>query len=117
MAMGRKSYVDIDLDGIRCSKRRRAVKWHARVYVATPPWAETKEIYAIYRKARAQGQVVDHIIPLFGAYVCGLHTPDNLRIVSAELNQAKSNQWWPDMPNEPGILNLPSFHPQMELPI
>ena len=36
---------------------------------------------------------VDHIIPLNGALVSGLHVPDNLRVVHAEVNLAKGNKW------------------------
>ena len=44
-----------------------------------------------------QGEV-DHIVPINHPLVCGLHTEDNLQIVTANYNHFKSNYFWPDMP-------------------
>lgn len=66
---------------------------------ATAAWANFDEIAAIYSTARAFGPGfhVDHIVPLQGKTVCGLHCEANLRIVPASLNISKHNVRWPDM--------------------
>lgn len=67
----------------------------------TPPWADTKAIKEIYRKAavlRASGMDVhvDHRIPLQGKTVSGLHVPGNLAIISGAENLKKRNRWAED---------------------
>lgn len=68
---------------------------------ALPKWL-TKEhhtqIEAIYLQAQIWTEVtgvpyhVDHIIPLQGTHVCGLHVPWNLRVLKGEENLRKSNK-------------------------
>ena len=68
---------------------------------ATPKWltAEQKmEIRLKYRLAielsRRTGMrhAVDHIVPLQGDDVCGLHVPWNLQVITQEENLKKSNK-------------------------
>ena len=72
-----------------------------RFRLATPKWlsAEQKlEIRLKYRLAielsRRTGEryVVDHIVPLQGEEVCGLHVPWNLEVVTQTENLKKSNK-------------------------
>jgi hypothetical protein len=64
----------------------------SRVKQATPPWADLKCIEAFYR-ACPKGHHVDHIIPLNGRNVSGLHTMKNLRYLPAGENLKKSNKF------------------------
>lgn len=64
---------------------------------AMPAWADKKAIEAIYRRAvlltKSTGvpHEVDHIIPLKGRNVCGLHCEANLRVITKQENRRKSN--------------------------
>jgi 5-methylcytosine-specific restriction endonuclease McrA len=71
----------------------------ARKLKATPAWANSKKINAMYRAAHEmEGYEVDHIVPLNSPLVCGLHWEGNLQILLAPRNRVKSNRYWPDMP-------------------
>ena len=84
-----------DLYNTLTSLRRR------RFRDATPPWLSRKqklEIRQLYQIAitmsRTTGEqyVVDHIVPIQGESVCGLHVPWNLRVITQDENLIKSNK-------------------------
>ena len=64
---------------------------------ATPKWADINAMRRIYAECKRISQRtgikhhVDHIIPLHGKLVTGLHVQDNLRIVTASENHRKYN--------------------------
>lgn len=70
-----------------------------RIIVATPDSADHSEIRRIYEECvRHSSELnieleVDHTIPIFNKNVCGLHVPDNLRVVSHNLNTLKGNKF------------------------
>ncbi len=64
---------------------RRAKKLHATV-----SWSDLATISSIYNNC-PEGYVVDHIIPLQGKYICGLHVVNNLQYLTASENNKKSN--------------------------
>lgn len=64
----------------------------ARVKQATPPWADLKAIRDFYFKC-PEGRHVDHIIPIHGEIVSGLHVMGNLQYLIAEDNLRKSNKY------------------------
>ena len=58
---------------------------------ATPPWVDMVAIRSIYRE-RPIGMTVDHIVPLNGRDVCGLHVPWNLQYLTRSENCSKGNR-------------------------
>jgi 5-methylcytosine-specific restriction endonuclease McrA len=62
-----------------------------RLKDATPIWANKKEIRYFYVNCPS-GFHVDHIIPLHGKNVSGLHVLENLQYLPAEENLRKGNK-------------------------
>lgn len=67
--------------------KRRAYKLNATI-----SWANELKIKEIYKQCPI-GYQVDHIIPLQGEKVCGLHIEYNLQYLSAKDNQSKNNRF------------------------
>ena len=63
----------------------------AKKLKAIPIWANLEKIKDIYRLC-PKGYHIDHVIPLQGKNVCGLHVENNLRAIPATLNIAKGNR-------------------------
>lgn len=77
----------------RAAKRNRTPKW------LTP--TQLKAIQDIYEQAAALSKLtgcryeVDHVVPLQGKKVSGLHVPWNLQIIPVPENRRKRNRWEP----------------------
>jgi hypothetical protein len=80
--------------------RRRAAKLNAQ-----PNWLteeQKEQILSVYAHARDCELVsgykyhVDHIVPLQGKNICGLHVPWNLQVLPSDVNLSKSNKYEPD---------------------
>ena len=67
--------------------RARWIKWPQR-----PAWADRAAIREIYSFARLTGMHVDHVIPLNGAGVSGLHIASNLQLLPPAVNMSKGNR-------------------------
>lgn len=79
--------------------RSYQARYRASILKATPPWLTVEMIKQI-RKHYAEAErmtresgvehEVDHIVPLQGKIVCGLHVPWNLRVITAVENNRRS---------------------------
>lgn len=67
--------------------RTRAAKWQR-----TPKWSEKKLIIEFYKNC-PDGHHVDHIVPLRGKNVSGLHVLVNLQYLPASVNCSKGNKF------------------------
>jgi hypothetical protein len=85
------------------SARRKANK-----LLATPKWLSSNNLLAIkckysvaamLTKHSGKAYAVDHIVPLQGKTVCGLHVPWNLQVITAEENFKKGNRYKGDTVN------------------
>lgn len=74
------------------ARRATEAKKRAELKSMTPSWANIDKIKSIYSKC-LEGNHIDHIIPLRGNLVCGLHVENNLQEISATENITKSNSF------------------------
>lgn len=83
-------------DFLRRNAERKAAKLQR-----TPPWlseddcAKIKDFYWLAKDLTAvtgESYHVDHIVPLQGKSVCGLHVPWNLQVLPADINLSKGNK-------------------------
>lgn len=74
----------------------KSARYRASKLQATPPWLSKEmklSIDLVYERARSlKDHHVDHIVPLKGKNVCGLHVPWNLQILPSQENKMKYNK-------------------------
>lgn len=93
LAVGQKWRKDNKARSQSCTRERQARKINA-----TPSWVNKDEIDRHYANAVYLSEVtghkhhVDHVIPLRGKTVCGLHVENNLRVVPHFINTRKGNR-------------------------
>ena len=72
------------------------------IALATPDWLSDHDIlrikgtYQVCAMRRNESDIdwhVDHVVPLRGKTVCGLHVPWNLKIIPAKENMSKGNKF------------------------
>ena len=74
--------------------KRRTAKMHRM-----PIWANIEKIKELYKQAVIKSKEtgvqwhVDHVIPLQGELVSGLHVPENLQVISGVENVKKANRY------------------------
>ena len=77
-------------------------KYKASLVQACPKWLtkfQVEAITAIYSLVQdlncfsPDAYQVDHIVPIRGKNVCGLHVPWNLQVLPRDLNRKKSNKY------------------------
>lgn len=76
------------------SKKSTARRSRYRFLRQTPRWADLQKIEQFYRKCPI-GLEVDHIVPIRGQNVCGLHVENNLQYLTRTENLRKFNKWVP----------------------
>jgi hypothetical protein len=104
-------YADVEESRRKKAERQKAnpalfaahtAKRRAARLVRTPKWltkqdfANIRKVYALaaeLSKAYGFKWHVDHIAPLQGKNISGLHVVDNLQVIPANLNMAKSNRF------------------------
>jgi hypothetical protein len=86
----------------KASVNQRTANRYARKTNATPKWVDSEELWLIkevydlaVKRTKLTGLKwhVDHIIPLRGRLVSGLHTMANLQVILAADNVKKSNRY------------------------
>lgn len=80
----------------------KEAKRRSKKLKATPSWLNAEhfkqiqleyELAAWCTKVMKEHYEVDHIVPLQGKTVCGLHVPWNLQVISRKDNRAKWNKY------------------------
>lgn len=86
-------------ENIKIKKREDKALYKSRLRKAKPKWANGFFLREIYDLARLRTSMtgiewhVDHMIPIRGINVSGLHTHENLRVILGKENIEKGNHY------------------------
>jgi hypothetical protein len=92
-----------DKERKQANQRRRTSKRRADERLRSPAWADQTAIAAVYLEAKrlevetGVPHHVDHIYPLCGRLVSGLHVAGNLQVLTALANMKKHNKFEVDV--------------------
>jgi hypothetical protein len=90
-------YLSNKSDFISRAAKRRSLKLEARPsWISKEQEQQIKDFYWLAKDLTAvSGETyhVDHIVPLQGKNVCGLHVPWNLQVLPADINLSKGNRY------------------------
>lgn len=110
-----KDWLKKNPEKVKANSKRARDRDREKIYVlngsrrafakqATPAWANKWFMAQAHELAKLRTKItgfkwhVDHIVPLKGKTVCGLHVESNLQVIPASLNLKKGHRYWPDMP-------------------
>lgn len=112
----RSTYYNSHLEEIREKDREKMLaQWgrkRAKRLQREPNWLSDQQKYEIEQKywlakmatlRSGEKHVVDHIVPLNGKIVSGLHVPCNLQVITAKENSKKSDRFIEELAD-------PSYH-------
>jgi transcriptional regulator with XRE-family HTH domain len=87
--------IPASMPNFKSNRAATRAKYNAAKLQRTPQWLTDIDIIEIkeyYRAASLIGAHVDHIVPLQGKNISGLHVPWNLQLLHPRLNIRKSNK-------------------------
>jgi hypothetical protein len=77
--------------GGRSLQKRKSLGKELKIRQATPKWVNRSLLNEVIGACPPDCHI-DHILPLRGKVVCGLHVPENLQYLPAQENLFKSNK-------------------------